>query len=96
VAQRLEARIGEQVRDVLPPAGIVVVDAEDLVAGRQEPLAQVRAEKSRAAGDQYPLGGKTHATSDHYREALAAAPPPIGSNSLKINKETDRQRGALA
>ena len=41
-----------QVRDVRLAAGEEVVDAEDVVAFRDQPLAEVRAEKAGAAGDQ--------------------------------------------
>ena len=36
-------------------AGEEIVDAEHVVAGRQQPLAEMRAEKAGAAGDQDPL-----------------------------------------
>ena len=41
----------EQVGDVPPVAGQQVVDADDLVAVGEEPLAQVRADEPRPAGD---------------------------------------------
>jgi hypothetical protein len=45
----------EKMLDILPGAGKKIIDAENICALRQEPLAQVRAEKSRAAGNQNSL-----------------------------------------
>ena len=52
VAHQLEAVVVEQVLDVGARAGEEVVEADDLVAFVQQPLAQVRAEETRATGDQ--------------------------------------------
>jgi hypothetical protein len=52
VAQELEPVIVEEVLDVLAGAGEEVVEADDLVAGAEQLLAEVRAEKSGAAGDE--------------------------------------------
>jgi hypothetical protein len=46
-------RIREKGRDVLLGTGEQVVDAQDLVSIAQESLAQVRAEKTCPAGDEY-------------------------------------------
>ena len=40
-----------QVRDVVHAAGDEIVDADDLVAARQQQVRQVRAEKAGGAGD---------------------------------------------
>ena len=51
VAHQLEARVVEQMRDVALGAGEEVVDADDVVAAFEQPVAQMRAEKAGAAGD---------------------------------------------
>jgi hypothetical protein len=55
VAHHLEARVVEQVRDVRAPPREVVVDAQHLVPGRHQALAQMRTQKAGAAGDQAAL-----------------------------------------
>ncbi len=55
VAHELEQRVADEVGDVLPAGGEEVVDAQDLVSPRQQPLAQVRSDEPGAAGDQYPF-----------------------------------------
>jgi hypothetical protein len=52
VAHRHEARMREAVGDVLFQAPIVVVDAYNLVAIPEQPLAEMRADKARAARHQ--------------------------------------------
>jgi hypothetical protein len=41
VAKNFKPRMRQQVLDVLPPPRIEIVDAQDLVAGSQQPLAKV-------------------------------------------------------
>jgi hypothetical protein len=55
VAQELEQRIAEQVEHVGLAPGVEVVDADHLVAARQQAPAQMRSDESRAAGNQYSL-----------------------------------------
>jgi hypothetical protein len=55
VAQDLEERLLRKVRDVLLAAGKVIVHAQDIMAGREQLFAQMRAEEARAAGHQYLL-----------------------------------------
>jgi hypothetical protein len=52
VADQFEALVVEQVLDVDPRARIKIVQADDLGAAVQQPLAQMRAKKAGAAGDQ--------------------------------------------
>ena len=52
VPDQLEVRPAEQVRDVRLLAGEEIVEADDVVPLVDEPFAQVRAEKARAAGDE--------------------------------------------
>jgi hypothetical protein len=47
VAQQFEVRVIEQVLDVVLGAGEEVVDTEDVVAGLEQAVAQVRAEEPR-------------------------------------------------
>ena len=47
----LEIRIAAEVRDVVHAAGDKIVNADDLVAARNEEVGQVRAEKTGSAGD---------------------------------------------
>jgi len=53
-------RITEQGGDVVLPPGEVVVNAEHVFSLAAQPLAQMRAEKSGAAGDEYALHDSTH------------------------------------
>ena len=49
VAHDFEARVGQEMLDVLASAGIIIVDAKNLVAFGQKPLAKMRANETRAA-----------------------------------------------
>jgi hypothetical protein len=62
VAEKLEARMLAQVRDVGVRAGEEVVQAHDLVPVGQQALAQVRADKARASSDQYAFAGHVTGT----------------------------------
>ena len=53
VADELEIAVAEQMHDVGALAAEKIVEADDFVAVLEQPLAQMRAEKSRAAGYQY-------------------------------------------
>ena len=55
VAHELEQGVRAEVGDVLPAGGEEVVDAQDLVSPRQQPLAQVRSDEPGAAGNQNPF-----------------------------------------
>ena len=48
-----KSRMALQMRDVVLGAGEEIVDAEDLVALLQQPVDQVRAEETGAAGDHH-------------------------------------------
>ena len=52
VPQEFKARVGEQVDDVLLPAGEQIVEADDLVPVADEPVAEVTAQEAGAAGDE--------------------------------------------
>ena len=54
MAQQLETAVIEQVRDVLASPGKEVVEADHFVAFAQQSLAQMRADKTCAAGDENP------------------------------------------
>ena len=58
MAHQLEARVPEQMRDVVLVAGEEVVDAEHVVAFVDQPVAEMRAEKAGAAGDENSLHEK--------------------------------------
>ena len=47
----LEIRVAAEVRDVVHAAGDKIVNADDLVAARQQQIGQMRAEKAGGAGD---------------------------------------------
>ena len=51
MAHQLEVRVGGKRGDVLLPAGEKIVDADDLIAIVQEPLAKMGAEETRTPGD---------------------------------------------
>jgi hypothetical protein len=46
--------------DVLPPAGIKIVDAKHLVAVGKQPFAEMRADETRTSGDERSYSGKAH------------------------------------
>jgi hypothetical protein len=48
VAHQLEARLGQQVRDVVLAAGEKIVEAKDVVSRADQALAQMGAEKAGA------------------------------------------------
>src|SRR5690606_15025882 len=52
VVDHLEPAVAQQVFDVPPPSGVVVVDADDVTAHRDQPVTQVRAQKAGGAGDE--------------------------------------------
>ena len=52
MTQQLEARMTDEVLDVALRAGEEIVEADDLVASLDQPLAQVRADKAGASGDE--------------------------------------------
>ena len=55
MAHELETRVVDQVLDVALGAGEEIVEAHDLMAALDQPVAQMRAEKAGAAGDKDPL-----------------------------------------
>ena len=57
VPDHLEARISEQVGDVVLRRRVVVVDAQDVITVGEQPFAQVRADESGAARDKSPTLG---------------------------------------
>ena len=46
-----EIRVAAEVRDVVHAAGDKIVNADDLVAAREQQVGEVRAEKAGGAGD---------------------------------------------
>ncbi len=52
VPHQLEARVVQEVRDVAPRAGEEIVDAEHFRTVGEQPVAKMRAEEPRPAGDQ--------------------------------------------
>jgi hypothetical protein len=72
VPHHLEARIVGQRRNVLSPAGEIVVNAKNLVPIVQKSLAEVRSEEPRAAGHEHALAHQR--SSDLYdRRRMAGA-----------------------
>ena len=55
MAEHLEIRMLQQMRDVRPPSGEIIVDAEHLMALLHKPVAQMASQKASRAGDQYSL-----------------------------------------
>src|SRR5205807_2038265 len=82
VAHRLEMRVAQQMGDVVFAAGEVIVDAQYVVAASEQPLAQMRAEKSGATGDQYPLWNRMHGSV--LRVSLALPSQPIARSAAGI------------
>jgi len=76
VPQDLEHRVMEQVRDVPTGAGVETVHADDFAAVGQQPLAQVRTEKSRPPRSPGPASHRTRALalleSDPAKSSLSA------------------------
>src|ERR1044071_1154 len=54
VAQQLEARVAEKMKDVFASPREEIVQADDLVPVQQQALAKMRADKTCAACDEYP------------------------------------------
>jgi hypothetical protein len=73
MAHQLKALAADQVLDIALGAGEKVVDADDVGAGRIEPVAQVGAEKTRPAGYQDSLL-KMHVHPDDSRVVNRASP----------------------
>jgi hypothetical protein len=55
VPHHLEARLAQQMLDVAAAAGEIVVDAQHFMAGRDQQVAQVRADETGSAADKYPV-----------------------------------------
>src|SRR5205085_12353259 len=73
---RLEMRNPQQPGDIVFAAGEVVIDAQHAVTVGHQPLAQTRAEETRAAGDENALSDRAHAKSEvmtRFRRGRAAA-----------------------
>ena len=51
VPDQLEVRTGEQLLDVVAAAREEIVEAQHVVAARDQPVAEVAADKARTAGD---------------------------------------------
>ena len=67
MADQLEVRMGQEVEDIVFASRKEIVEADDVVALPEQPLAEVRAEKTGAAGDQNFL---------HVDLPLGIIPPP--------------------
>jgi len=62
VADELEVGMADQMADIVLVAGKEIVQTQNVVTLGKEPVAEVGAQKTRAAGDQYSFhlhGGKT-------------------------------------
>src|SRR4051812_30113229 len=68
MAHHLEMRIAQQVYDVVAPASIEIVDAQDVAVAYQEALAEMRAKEACATRHHDPL-------TDHF---LSSASRPRG------------------
>ncbi len=71
MADELEVRPVQQVRDVRFLAREEVVHADDVLAGLDEPVTQVRTEKAGSAGDKNAL--------DHEKTLSTTGDPPARS-----------------
>ena len=76
VADELEVALAEEVGDVRILAVLEVVDADDVVAGRDQPVAEVAAEEAGAAGDENPLHRRHRRPPGPGTAFNAAATPP--------------------
>ncbi|MED5517292.1 MAG: hypothetical protein VX612_01050, partial [Pseudomonadota bacterium] len=52
MAHELEMRVGQQIGDIIPGTGEKIIDAQHILTARQQALAQMAADKTRAAGYQ--------------------------------------------
>jgi hypothetical protein len=66
MAQELKSRLANEMLDVALRAGKKIVQANDLMTSRHQPIAQMRAEKARTARDENRLAAQ------HTRTPLAA------------------------
>ena len=55
MAHDLEIRVAHQMRNIRPPPGKVIVDAQDIMTIIQKSGTKVTSQKPGAAGDQYSL-----------------------------------------
>jgi hypothetical protein len=75
VTQELEVRLADEMGDVALPAGEQIVGADDVVAARDESIAEVRAEEAGAAGDE-------NAPFEHERRLRGARRGGLGAAPL--------------
>ena len=61
MTHRLEVRVAVQMRDVVFSPREVVVDAQHIVALREQGLAEMRSKEAGAARDEDSLAGECHA-----------------------------------
>ena len=85
MAHQLEARMADPVLDVLLPPGEEIVDADDIVPVRHQAVAQMRAEKAGAAGDEDGFSIKhvfQPATDDHERRQAVSPCANVGDGAM--------------
>ena len=63
-----EIRIFEEMRDVLFAAGEEIIDANDIVAVLEQPVAKMGAKKSGAAGDEYAHAKTVKPSRPHFQQ----------------------------
>jgi hypothetical protein len=90
---QLEARVSEQVTDILPRAGIEIVDAEDLVSFVEKSFAKVRTDEARTAGDQNPQK-RTPLSDPKLRDCIACDRSLRQGKSVGRNGTSHPERGS--
>ena len=65
MAHRLEPGMAEEMGDVVLAPGEVVVDAEHVVAARDQAVAEMRAEEAGAPGHQHAFAGQARGGFGH-------------------------------
>lgn len=86
----LEVGMANEVRDISPAAGKIVVDAKHIVALLDETLAQMRAKKTGAAGDQH----LCHLNLSLCLMLKRVAPTLAAKSRAVVLRERSRQHGS--
>src|SRR5581483_7083389 len=96
-AQQPKPRLGHQVRDVVALPGDEVVEADDVPAVAQQPLADVRAEEARSARDDRAAGGhqpNPRTTKPASRAAAVSTTPRPSRINLPFIRSASRPKSS--
>ena len=95
VTHQLEMRIVQQAQDVVLVAGEKVVDAKDVVSGRQQPFAEMRTQKTRSAGYHHSFSRIHRRYKVAFRVIIAITPIPWAKPTSKGRGKKISARGSF-